>query len=315
MSIDDVSEAVLRSHDVWVPTDSRFQKRCRLQQALWREAQGIPMGKTSKGDPLGSRIEMPRASTLLENFLTPIIRDVVRAEVNDPVQSAGKLFGKPRIYDNLLSSQPLCFNLFAELSVDVAIATVVFQRLAPQRGIADVKAIRFEHSPGRGDDRYTGDRSAFDVFVEYVSTKGQRGFLGIEVKYHEALADKAAEHRARYDELATACGWWKDDHREALRRKPLQQMWRDHLLAASLIVNRDFDEGAFIFLAPRENRACSSAVGAFEKCIARPDVFASWTLEDVIDHLGEVNRTTADVIRARYVLPKEDPATVSTRTR
>ena len=60
----------------------------------------------------------------------------------------------------------------------------------------------FEHSPGRRDPRFTGDRSAFDVSVRYESPSGQRDFLGIEVKHHETLNDKASEHRSRYDEIA-----------------------------------------------------------------------------------------------------------------
>lgn len=300
----DISEANLRSHHVWVPTDSAFQKRCRLQQALWREANDLPIGHKPNGELLGSRIAMPRAKERLENFLTPTIRDVVRAEVMDPVRAADKLFGEPRIYDNLLSSQPLCFNLFGELSVDLESATRVFQKLDPRREIERVTAIRFEHSPSRGDPRYTGDRSAFDVFVEYDSRRGKRGFLGIEVKYHEALTDEAAPHRARYDELAAACGWWAAD-RAGLQKKPLQQMWRDHLLAASLVVNGDFDEGAFVFLAPAGNAPCTQAVAAFQKYIACDDVFAFWNLEDVIDAITSAHPDAGSALRSRYVRARE----------
>ena len=51
----------------------------------------------------------------LANYLTPKIRQVVRHEVLGPARSRGKVYGKPRIFNHLLSSQPLCFNLFADL--------------------------------------------------------------------------------------------------------------------------------------------------------------------------------------------------------
>lgn len=293
----DTSEANLRAHHVWVPTDSAFQKQCRLKQALWREAQDLPIGYKPNGELLGSRIAMPRAKESLENFLSPVVRDVVRAEVMDPVQAADKLFGEPRIYDNLLSSQPLCFNLFGELSRDLVAATRVIQKLEPARGVSRVTAIRFEHSPGRGDVRYTGDRSAFDVFVEYSNEQGKRGFLGIEVKYHEALTDAAARHRARYDDIAEACAWWVSE-RAMLQKKPLQQMWRDHLLAASLVINGDYDEGAFVFVAPAGNVPCMKAVEAFRRFVARDGVFAGWTLEQVLAALDDVIDTSN--LRARY---------------
>ncbi len=299
----DVSPETLKKHDVWVPSDSAFQRRCRLRQALWREAEGLPIGHTHRGEAIGSSLAMPDAETHLWNFLTPTIRDVVRAEVLDKKKATGKLFARPRIFNNLLSSQPLCFNLFGELSVDLALATRVFQGLCPGRAIASVTHIGFEHSPGRGDPRYTGDRSAFDVFVEYDGATGARGFLGIEVKLHEALSDQVAEHRPRYDDLADACGWWVKD-RAALHQKPLQQMWRDHLLAASLIVAGDYDEGAFVFLAPAGNVACANAVAAFKRNVAVADVFAAWALEDVVDVVEAADASAAwvDTFRRRYSL-------------
>jgi hypothetical protein len=293
----DTSEANLRAHHIWVPTDSTFQKQCRLKQALWRESQGFPIGQKPNGELLGSRIAMPRAQLLLENFVSPIVRDVVRAEVMDPIKAADKLFGEPRIYDNLLSSQPLCFNLFGELSRDLGAAARVVQTLEPARDIERVTAISFEHSPGRRDARYTADRSAFDVFIEYTTAQARRGFLGVEVKYHEALTDAAAAHRPRYDQIAEACGWWVSE-RAGLQKKPLQQMWRDHLLAASLVVSGDHDEGAFVFLAPQANTPCARAVAAYRPFVARDGVFSTWTLERVLAALDEVIDTRN--LRTRY---------------
>ena len=58
-------------------------------------------------------MEMPWAQETLANFMTEHVHRVVRQEVLDPRRSKGKLFAKPRIFNDLLSSQPLCFNLFA----------------------------------------------------------------------------------------------------------------------------------------------------------------------------------------------------------
>jgi hypothetical protein len=196
-SIDDL----LAKHDVPVATDNAFQKRARLMQALWREEQKLAVGEHD-GKPLGSRLAMPDAKTTLANFLTDTIRDVVRREVLDPKNSAGKLYGQPRIFNDLLSSQPLCFNLFGELQQDLALATRAMRRLTNER-IDSVTSIGFEHSPGRGDTKYTGDRSAFDVFIDYRTRDGHRGFVGVEVKYHESLSDAPAPHRERYDVVAS----------------------------------------------------------------------------------------------------------------
>ena len=116
------SVAVLADHDVLVPTDNSFQRRARLLQALWREEQGLPVGE-HRGRRLGSRLAMPAAKEELSNYLTDTIRAVVRAEVLDAARGQGKLYGQPRIFNDLLSSQPLCFNLFGELQQDLPLAS------------------------------------------------------------------------------------------------------------------------------------------------------------------------------------------------
>jgi len=295
------SDDLMRAHDVLVASDNVFQRRARLLQALWREEHGLPIG-LHRGKPLGSRLPMPRAQERLESYLTPTIRKVVRREVMDRERAAGKLFGRPRIFNDLLSSQPLCFNLFGELAEDLGLASRVFRRLLPDR-VARVAAIELEWSPGRGDERFTGDNSAFDVFVRCVAPDGQAGFVGIEVKYHESLRDAAAKLRPRYDQVARAMGAFREDGLEELEARPLQQVWRDHLLAGSMLqADARWARGLFVFLHPRDNDRCVEVVEQYGSCLVADDTFAVWTLEHVADALGAENAGAwVDAVRDRYL--------------
>jgi len=269
-----------RNHHAFVASDNTFQRRARLLQSLWREEQGLPIGE-HRGRRLGSRIAMPDAKDDRSNFLTDTIRKAVWDELLGPDRDGDKLYGQPRIFNDLLSSQPLCFNLFAELKADLGLASKVFAAMTEGR-VGKVARIEFEHTPGRGDPRFTGDRSAFDVYLEH-ETKGKRGFIGIEVKYHEGLGDQPAPHRARYDEIATAMKAFRDDSADALRNKPLQQIWRDHLLAGSLLLDppSGFDDGLFVFLYPRDNARCTDALAGYRACLRDDNTFEAWTLENV----------------------------------
>lgn len=290
---------VLRAHDVLVGTDNAFQQRARLLQALWRETKGLPVG-LHRGKPLGSTIELGHGRATLGNFLTETIRDVVQHDVLGPGRDPDALIDEKRLFSNLLSSQPLCFNLFGELARDLDAATRVLGVLAGGK-IARVTRIAFEHSPGRRDPRFTGDRSAFDVFVTYDSPAGTRGFLGIEVKYHESLGDAAAPHRPRYDELADAMGCFPAD-RARLKTKPLQQIWRDHLLAGALLGGGlGYDEGAFVFLYPEANAACARAVAAYRAELTSDATFVAWTLEDVVETQRAAGVRSAAALAARYL--------------
>lgn len=72
--------------------------------------------------------------------------------------SGTHVISAPRIFDNMPSSQPPAFNLFAELGADPSAATAVCRALWPDV-LPTVDEIRFEWSPGRGDARYLGNRS------------------------------------------------------------------------------------------------------------------------------------------------------------
>lgn len=145
------ADAVTAHDGLPVASDLVFQRQLRRLQSTWREEQGLPIG-THRGRPLGSRIALPRPIVELRaddlaNYLTPTIRELVHHEVTGMRAEHDKLYGVPRIFDDLLSSQPLCFNLFGELAADVRAATDVAKLLWPAR-VAEVTSIEFEHSPG-----------------------------------------------------------------------------------------------------------------------------------------------------------------------
>lgn len=294
------TDDLLRRHQVLVRSDNAFQRSVRLRQAVWRESRGYPVG-IHRGAPLGSRLRMPEAENQLWNYLTDGIRQVVRAEVLGASKGDGKLFAQPRIFEDLLSSQPLCFNLFGELKLDLPLATRVLRRLLPDR-IGTVCRIEFEHSPGRLDFRYTADKSAFDVYVEYSNPQGDLGFLGIEVKYHENMNDVLAPHRERYDQVADCMGCFHASRLPHLRGKPINQLWRDHMLAGSMLLTDRWRQGMFVVLCPAENTHAMAAVGRYRECLADSATFDAWTLESFVAALqAESPDIWVSELRKRYL--------------
>ncbi|MCK4887574.1 MAG: hypothetical protein KAS96_09320 [Planctomycetes bacterium] len=276
LSLDELA----RQYFVYEKSDtSDFQRKARILQSRWREEQNYKIGE-HRGKKRGNYLLMPWAKETLSNYLSDTIKQVVRDEViNNP--DVEKLYCKPRIFNNLLSSQPLCFNLFAELKADLQMASKVFNALSPDR-IEKVTKIEFEYSPGRSDLKYTGDRSASDVYVEFLSDSGKKGFIGIEVKYHENLQNKPAEMRQRYFEIASQMGCFKKNAMEQLQQKPLEQIWRDHMLAGSILQADDFDDGFFVFLYPEDNNHCNEAIKNYRNCLTDSKTFEAWVVEDVV---------------------------------
>lgn len=299
------TDDTLREHNVLVAGDNDFQCWARLAQSRWRMRRGLKSG-LHKGHPLGSMLAMPAARETLANYLTENVRALVRAEMATAF-AKGKKIQEPRIYDNLLSSQPLCFNLFGELAVDHDLASTVFEQLLGEPGLR-VSRLELEHSPGRGDPVFTDDHSAFDVYVEYETVGGTRGFVGIEMKYAETMKAKPARHRARYDEVADAMSCFEPEQRAALRAAPLEQLWRDHLLAGSLLQHEPsgFARGVFVVVAPSQNTAVSDALMRYRSALRDSRTFRSWTLESVIAAVAAATSAEwVEELRERYVPPQK----------
>jgi hypothetical protein len=216
---------------------------------------GDYVGEDGKRHKLGSRIS-EGAGKAGGNYLTPEIAHIAQREV--AYREIGAMIDQERLATNLLSSMPLTFNLFASLIQKPERAGNLLYALLPNfRGLS--RKTLFEHSPGRGDPRYTGDYTAFDLLVRYARADGRKGFVAIEVKYSESMREPEAKLRPRYDELSEMSGLFVDHAEPALRSNPVQQLWREHLLAQSMIDNGLYDEGYFILIAPTLNWHVQSA--------------------------------------------------------
>ena len=95
-----------------------------------------------------------------------------------------------------------------------------------------------------------------------VRTAGRpQGFIAIEVKYAESMQEPAPALKPRYDEIADQSGLFIDARiRGTTRANPLQQLWREHLLAQAMLMRGDYDEGRFVVIAPRLNYHVQNAI-------------------------------------------------------
>lgn len=300
----DIKRTIAASGQKMCKTDNRYQAYYRYLQSLWRESNNIPVKKSdgqSDNDVYGNYTSDPEA-----NFMSDGIRSLVNHELA-PENKGDRLIEEIRLRSNLLSSQPLCFNLFGELKLNLKKALQFFNTLYDNY-FKSIDKIEFEYNPARRDPRLTGDRSAFDVFVEYTSVFGKKGFIGIEVKYSETLNEGAATvedilnkqfcngprtRRDRYRELSE--GLFAETSYEELEQLPAFQIWRDYLLAVSMCkaFPEKYDEGIFLFLAPFSNKNCRDGVEKYKNLLLNPEVsldshFCYAWLEEYIDTLDKV---------------------------
>lgn len=287
-----IPTAVLMKHRVSEDFDNRFRSCARLLQSLWRQDQNLPIGthmpRNGRKRTIGSLISTA-AGTEGRNFLTPAIAEIARLET--AYQEPNALIDQNRLFCNLLSSHPLAFNAFVPLRLDRDLAVRVLRAIIPGIDITAVSDVRWEHSPGRRNSEYTGDRSAFDVAFIYERSDGQRGHVAIEVKYTETGAEPAPpELNPRYAELAHSSGLFREPDNAVLRVNPLQQLFREHLLAQSAVMRGDYAEAYFVLVAPRLNHLVQNSAALYASFLTTPTKgqvpFVNVQLEKLVDAYG-----------------------------
>lgn len=159
------------------------------------------------------------------NFLTPEIRNVYEER-----KKSGPGGVEPfRCEHNMLSSQPMCFNLFGPL---VAEYTNAGQLLRTQVGeVGKVVDAKIEFRPQQNPLK---DLSAFDAFFVFEDANGERAFLGIETKLTDTFSSERYEYEShpgygeftRRDDSA-----WLKEFWDRLPEPAYNQLWRNQLLA------------------------------------------------------------------------------------
>jgi PD-(D/E)XK nuclease superfamily protein len=291
----------------FVASDAPWQGELRRRQSRWRESRGFAIG-LHRGRPLGSRLAMPDAQKQLWNFLSPAIGELVRQEYADnalTTRPQSKLYGYPRLFADLLSSQPLVFNLFGELALDLARASAAARRLWPGR-VDRVTRIEFEWSPGRWNPRYLNNGTAADVALFHTTPSGGTGIIFVETKYHENLRGKDHKMKPRYLEVARESGAFQVEALQRLQTGSLQQIWFDHLLVLAMQVTDSLDSALFVLVYPEINERCREAALLYRATLdaSRPTTFEARTLEELVFSVeDESSAEWARAFRERYLTP------------
>ncbi|KAA1419194.1 hypothetical protein F0U44_12135 [Nocardioides humilatus] len=257
--------------------DNKWQARLRRQQAWWRDTVlGIPAGPRIGHDRLVSSM-LPADVGLSPNLMWKEAVDAAEAAIA-AIQNEKRpgLIQEERLRRNLLSSQPLCFNLFGFLSAHPESLLPWVRTLQPLA--MTVHEVLLEWAPPKG----AIGRSAFDAFVSYETEAGKRGFVGIEVKYAE---DLAAAQRTPADEkymTATRSGLWKSGAIERLDRPKLRQFWYNQLLAQVVLSSGEYHEGFGAIVACAADQPAQDVAATVAGELTDPTTLRFCSIEDVV---------------------------------
>ncbi len=287
------------------------RRRYRRLQSWYRETQlhqsdcGVIRAGTEQERRVGNLLsDASVAADPSLNFLAPstFAHEILRYAKGRVYEVHGEngTLDEHRLYHNMLSSMPLCFNLFVPLHNRLDVAAEVL-RAALGLEIDEVTLIECEWAPQPPVG--LGDRTAFDAVIRY--RHGEvRHLLGIETKYTETFSpteyarpgvDAEAERRKRYARVCDESGWFESDAPAVLWRSSTNQLWRNTMLAATCEDLDEVDHAAVVVVGLQGDRHAAKALDGVRDRLTD----TSRLLDVSIDRLVEAGKAAGLVEWAR----------------
>jgi PD-(D/E)XK nuclease superfamily len=256
-----------------VRRDTEWRAGCRWLQAWWRTHHlGVEPGELVLGQ------DQPRVASMVPvgsdrslNFLSADAQTAAERRLAEGDHSG--IVDVDRLFRNLLSSQPLCFNVFGPF-VDSPNQLVDWvETVDPD--VETVERVGFEWAPDRS--RHFGGGSAFDAVVTYRAAGGRR-LIGIECKYAEDIHANPRSVRDVYKAFTAESGHWREGAARRLEQPGLWQFWLHTLLTQSITERDDVvDSATGVIMACAADQAAAKATEAVRRELVEPDRWLRWT--------------------------------------
>ena len=249
--------------------DSEFVAKCRLLQSIYRVEIGEDEGYIQRGSKryfYGNYIM--NGDKTGKNFLEDYIFDYAKERVNN--RKHYETIKEERLFNNLLSSQPMAFNLFCPLikmlEKDESTATDILRAALPDYNINKVTKIDLEFIPDNFKE-LTNDLTAMDAIIEFTDNDGIPSFIAIETKYSENLGTNEASDKGKTKAIETIKSLRifqsEIENRITSEKVALTQIYRNFLLSETYGIDQN-KKAYSIVLAPQEHPTTGDEVNSLK---------------------------------------------------
>lgn len=222
----------------------QFTERCRCLQGMYREE----IGEQEGVGPF-PRSKKKHTNMLVDgdltgrNFLDNDIFMYAKWRVEQNKLRKNETIEAYRLFNNMLSSQPMAFNLFRPLMKMLEegreqCVTKMVSTAFPQIPVCEVfeVGIEFLHED---IDRYLDDKTAMDAIIRFYDNNHVPCFIAIETKYTDVLGENGPQSSIRHRELIRQLHCFSPDAEAALLSGNIEisQIYRNFLLAESYRLN------------------------------------------------------------------------------
>ena len=213
---------------------------------------------------------------------------------------------------NLLNSEHIPFNFFGPLTSDYKLAKKILTT-AFDIECDSVLGVNIEYKP-KNKPQYLNDSTSFDVYIQAKNKEKIIG-IGIEVKYSEGPYKKNAISKEMLSVNDKNSPYWQttiqskafiDGPLNELASDNLRQIWRNHLLGLSMVLNKDIHQFYAITLFPQGNQHFDNAISSYRTFLRKNarDYVKGVHYEDFIAAINGDDRLIKwrDYLTERYII-------------
>lgn len=254
------------------PADDPFTCKARLLQSYFRtEVLQEPMGVGPDLTSTSRFGNMLREGAITgKNFLSEGVFNYARKKVYQTKDIKELNIDEYSLYNNMLSSIPLCFNLFypfkQALDTHQACVHRAFQAIFPWLPIQRVNRIHIEYIPLPVED-YIDDITTFDAVVLFEDEDRRAGLLTVEVKYTRPLSTELGECNARKVDVAEAAGIFTPLAVDDIEQSGCTLLMRNLLLMESYRLKHELAYSQHVVLSPAKEQFAKQEVAEIQRML------------------------------------------------
>ncbi|NVN96633.1 hypothetical protein HXX01_00015 [Candidatus Nomurabacteria bacterium] len=277
--------------------DNTFTAKARLLQSIYR----VQSGETSMG--IGPNKNSVDRSTHKPSYYGNMLADGEHTGKNfifpetfkyaherTDERKAGETIDKYRLFNNLLSSMPMAFNLFHPLMMIKEkypdLLNCMIQDLFPELPVYKVDEIKLEYIP-KPIKNYTYDKSAMDAAILFSDQLNNKYIIAIETKYTDSLGINEAKENELKILAATESGLFTNEGLEHIN-KGCSQIYRNFLLTEKYRLVHRLKDSFSIIMAPKDHPSTDREIKSLLKFLKPGNQYKlnKYSLEDFVSALG-----------------------------
>lgn len=242
-----------------VKSDKPFVAKCRLHQSKYRALdlkEECGFGPTVNSETAFGNY-LKNGEDTGHNFISDSAFRYAKQRVRDKTICPELTIDTYRLFNNMLSSMPLCFNLFSDLRDlllinSIECSSVVKALFKELNWIDSVEYIGVEFIP-IPINAYIDDKSAFDAIVLVKDSFGKLGIVSIETKYTDLLGVNTSAKNEQKNKIIQDDNLFINEITQRLLTEGYKQNYRNFLLTYTYAKRNQMANFANIIISPKED--------------------------------------------------------------